>query len=94
MLINFLKEEVQILSIKQKLELLENQNKIKAFQKLFEDGSCSELPIAFWEHKRHEVYLPYQENFHKSQILMKVLFNKEIVSYYQNEIQDLIKKII
>lgn len=58
--INFLKEELQILGIKQKLELRENQEKIKTFQKLFEEELCNDLPNALWERKKHEVSLPYE----------------------------------
>lgn len=33
-----------LLDIKRKLELSENQEKVKSFQKLFEDELCNDLP--------------------------------------------------
>lgn len=89
--INFLKE-VQIINIQKNLDFVENQQKIKSFQKKFEEELCNNLLIAFWKRKKHKVSLPSEKSFHESQTRTKarpIQMNKELGAYCQHEIQDL-----
>lgn len=93
--INYLKEEFQILNIKEKLDSGEVKGKIKSFQDLFHLELCNDLPTTFWERKRHEVTFPYEDNFHDSLILTKarpIQISKDLVIYCKKEIQDLLEK--
>ena len=56
---------------------------------------CSNIPKAFWHKKQHEVELPYKPNFSEKNIPTKarpIKMNKELLSYCDKEIQDLLDK--
>ena len=56
---------------------------------------CSNIPNAFWHRKQHEVELPYELDFSKKNIPTKarpIQMNKKLLSYCENEIQDLLDK--
>ena len=54
-------------------QLLENkvQKRIKEIQDLFQKEICSDIPNAFWSKKKHEISLPYIQNFDESKIPTK-----------------------
>lgn len=66
--INFLKEEVFLLNLQEKLSLPETS---KTFKKLFEEELCSDLPSASWEIKKHDITFPYEDGFNEKQISTK-----------------------
>ena len=67
-------------------QLLENkvQKRIKEIQDLFQKEIGSNLPNAFWSIKKHEISLPYIQNFDESKILTKVRpiqMNEKLLEY-------------
>jgi hypothetical protein len=49
--------------LKDNYKILEFIEKLMSLKKLFSDTVCSENPTAFWKQKKHEVYLPYKEDY-------------------------------
>ena len=67
----------------------------KEIQNLFKKKICFDLPNAFWSRKKHEISLPYIQNFDESKIPTKVRpiqMNEKLLEYCKQEIDSLIKK--
>ena len=55
----------------------------------------SNIPNAFWHKKQYEVKLPYESDFSEKNFPIKprpIQMNKELLSYCDKEIQDLLDK--
>ena len=71
------------------------QDAIEKFENKIIGEVCSNIPNAFWHRKQHEVELPYEPDFSEKNIPTKarpIQMNKDLLSYYEKEIQDLIDK--
>ena len=93
--LNSLHQEYQILKIQDRLSSSEFQRVIKDIEKEITSSICSDLPTAFWERKKHVVYLPYEKDFNDKMIPTKARpaqMSKELVEYCRKEIQDLLQK--
>ncbi|KAL6335940.1 hypothetical protein AAG906_003565 [Vitis piasezkii] len=77
------------------IKIKKTQDAIEKFKDKIVGEVCSNLPNAFWHKKQHEVELPYEPNFSEKNIPTKarpIQMNKELLSYCENEIQDLLDK--
>lgn len=76
---------------------LENKRSTKRTNQIkeeIESTICSDI-LTFWNRKKHEVMLPYENNFDERQISTKarpIQMNKEMEEFCKNEIQDLFNK--
>ena len=71
------------------------QDAIEKFENKIIGEVCSNIPNTFWHKKQHEVELPYEPDFSEKNIPTKarpIQMNKDLLSYYEKEIQDLIDK--
>lgn len=93
--INFLKEEVNISTIDEKLENPKLKEKIQMFLNRFSLNICDEHPNAFWDRKKHIITLPYEEDFNESKIPTKARpcqMNSEYLNLCKEEITSLLQK--
>ena len=93
--INFLKQEINILKIEERLKNPKLQDKIKLVQNQFSLQICNDHPNAFWDRKKHIVSLPYEDDFNESQIPTKARpcqMNSEYLELCKKEIKSLIDK--
>ena len=58
-----LKGQQSGIRIKEQLNQSQIQQKILLLKQEFIDQVCSENPTAFWKQKKHEVSLPYKEDY-------------------------------
>ena len=69
--------------------------KISDIEKIFKDKVCSDLPNAFWDRKKHVVFLPYEPGFDERNIPTKARptqMNFELLEFCKKEIQSLLDK--
>ena len=92
--INFLSKEIQYKKVEEQLLEDKVQKIIKEIQDIFQKETCYDLPNAFWSWKKHEISLPYIQNFDESKIHTKVRpsqMNEKLLEYCKQEIDSLIK---
>ena len=93
--INFLSKEIQYKKIEEQLLEDKVQKRIKEIQHLFQKEICFDIPNAFWSKKKHEVSLPYFQNFDESTISTKtrpIQTNENFLEYCKQKIDSLLKK--
>ena len=94
--LNFLKEDIQIMDISQKINNPSLKMKIQDLERSLQKDICSDISTAFWERKHHIVSLPYKEGFdERIQIPTKARpsqMNPEYLNLCKQEIQDLLNK--
>ena len=93
--INYLSKEIQYKKVDEQLLEDKVKKKIKEIQDLFQNEICSDLPNAFWSRKKHEISLPYIQNFDESKIPTKarpIQMNEKLLEYCKQEIDSLLKK--
>ena len=93
--INFLSNEIQYKKVEEQLLEDKVQKRIKEIQDIFQKEICYDLPNAFWFQKKHEISLPYIQNFDESKIPTKIRpiqMNEKLLEYYKQEIDSLVKK--
>ena len=93
--INLLKQEIALVRIEDQLKIKKTQDTIENFKNKIIREVCSNIPNAFWHRKQHEVELPYEPDFSEKNIPTKarpIQMNKDLLSYCEKEIQDLIDK--
>ncbi|GAV89061.1 hypothetical protein CFOL_v3_32481 [Cephalotus follicularis] len=81
-----LENQLQNSQIKERIDSIKN-NMIK--------NLCSDLPDEFWHRKQHMISLPYEKNFTKQNIPIKVKpiqINYELMKYCEKDIQELLNK--
>ena len=61
--LNNLKEEISHARIEEQLKDSLVQNKIKQLEVKFKLELCSDIPTAFWDRKKYQVELSYEEGF-------------------------------
>lgn len=69
--IQFLKEEISFQKIEKRLQESSIKNQIIILQTKIEQEICSTIPNAFWDRKKHVISLPYNSDFHESNIPTK-----------------------
>lgn len=69
--LNSLKEEINFLTIEEKLSNPKLKRKIDHINNKFSLEICSDHPNAFWNRKKHVVSLPYEEDFSDKNIPTK-----------------------
>ena len=77
------------------MKVKKTQDAIEKFKDKLVGEVCSNIPNAFWHRKQHEVELPYEPDFSEKNIPTKarpIKMNKELLSYCDKEIQDLLDK--
>ena len=82
--INFLSKEIQYKRVEEQLLEDKVQKKIKEIQDLFQKEICSDLPNVFWSRKKHEISLPYIQNFDEFKIPTKarpIQMNEKLLEY-------------
>ena len=87
--LNFLSKEIQYKTIKEQILEDKVQKRIKEIQDFFQNKICYDLSNAFWARKKHEVSLPYIQNFDKSKILLKarpIQTNEKLLEYSNNKL--------
>ena len=96
--VNFLKQEINMIRIEEQLKVKKTQDAIENLKNNIVREVCSNIPNAFWHWKQHEVELPYEPEFSEKHIPTKakpIQMNKDLLSYFEKEIQDLLgKKLI
>ena len=96
--VNFLKQEINMIRIEEQLKVKKTQDAIENLKNNIVREVCSNIPNAFWHWKQHEVELPYEPDFSEKHIPTKakpIQMNKDLLSYFEKEIQDLLgKKLI
>ena len=93
--IKMLKDEISYLRIEEQLQRKDIQQKIKEIEERFQNEICSDVPNAFWERKKHVVYLPYEKDFSERNIPTKarpIQMNQELLEFCKKEIQTLLDK--
>jgi hypothetical protein len=81
------------LIIKEQISQSHIQQQILELQREFEAKVCSENPITFWHHKRHEVELPYKDSYEGTSCKRRSIpMNAEYQNLCSNEIQGLLQK--
>ena len=93
--INYLSKEIQYKKVDEQLLEDKVQKKIKEIQDLFQNEICSDLPNAFCSRQKHEISLPYIQNFDESKIPTKaraIQINEKLLEYCKQEIDSLLKK--
>jgi ribosomal protein S24E len=91
----FLKEEVNILNVREQLGKENIQLQIKSLENQFHMEVCNDLPNAFWDRKQHVVSLPYENDFKESQIPTKARpaqMNQDYLDLCKKEIESLLEK--
>ena len=93
--VNFLKQEINMIRIEEQLKVKKTQDAIENLKNNIVREVCSNIPNAFWHRKQHEVELPYELDFSERHIPTKakpIKMNKDLLSYCEKEIQDLLDK--
>ena len=93
--VNLLKQEITLVRIEDQLKIKKTQDAIEIFKDRIVREVCSNIPNAFQHRKQHEVELPYEPDFSEKNIPTKarpIQMNKELLSYCEKEIQDLLDK--
>ena len=93
--VNFLKQEINMIRIEEQLKVKKTQDAIENLKNNIVREVCSNIPNAFWHRKQHEVELPYELDFSERHIPTKaktIQMNKDLLSYCEKEIQDLLDK--
>ncbi|KAL6349740.1 hypothetical protein AAG906_041147 [Vitis piasezkii] len=91
----YLMQEINLVRIEDQLKVKKTQDAIEKFKDKLVGEVCSNIPNAFWHRKQHEVELPYEPDFSEKNIPTKarpIKMNKELLSYCDKEIQDLLDK--
>ena len=89
--VNILKQEINLVRIKEQLQVKKTQDAIEKFKNKIVGEVCSNIPNVFQHRKQHEVELPYESDFSEKNIPIKarpIQMNKDLLSYCENEIQD------
>ena len=92
---NILKQEINLVRIEEQLKVKKTQDTIEKFKNMIVGEVYSNIPHVFWHRKQHEVELPYEPDFSEKNIPTKariIQMNKELLSYCEKEIQDLLEK--
>jgi hypothetical protein len=88
-----LKEFQSEVRIKEQLGKEAIQHKISLIKQEFINTVCSENPIAFWKQKRHEVYVPYKEEYQGNPCKSRAIpMNAEYQKLCAEEIKGLLSK--
>jgi hypothetical protein len=88
-----LKEFQTGIRIKEQLGKEAIQQKILLLKQEFIDSVCSENPTAFWKQKKHEVSLPYKEDYQGKPCKSRAIpMNAEYQKLCAEEIKGLLKK--
>jgi len=90
-----LQEEISYLRIEEQLKNPSIQLKISDFEQLLKKRICSDLPNAFWERKKHIIFLLYELSFNEKDIATKTRptqMNFELLEHCKKEIQSLLDK--
>ncbi|KAL4181775.1 hypothetical protein AMTRI_Chr12g239110 [Amborella trichopoda] len=90
-----LKQELKYKSIEEQINTPSIQQKIQSIQHHIEISICSEHPNAFWERKKHNISLPYEQGFDDKQIPTKakpIQMNTILLDMCRKEITDLQNK--
>ena len=93
--IGFLKDEINMITIEEKLENPKLKGKILMIINKFSLKICNDHPNAFWDRKKHIVSLPYEEEFSESNIPTKARpcqMNSEYLELCKKEIASLLQK--
>ncbi|KAL4183005.1 hypothetical protein AMTRI_Chr11g95990 [Amborella trichopoda] len=90
-----LKQELKYKSIEEQINTPSIQQKIQSIQHHIETSIGSEHPNAFWERKKHNISLPYEQGFDEKQIPTKarpIQMNTILLDMCRKEITDLQNK--
>ena len=93
--VNFLKQIINLIRIEKQLKFKKTQDVIEKFKNKIVGEICSNIPNVFCRRKQHEVELPYKLDFSEKNLPTKarlIQMNKELLSYYENEIQNVLEK--
>ena len=93
--VNFLRQIINLIRIEKKLKFKKTQDVIEKFKNKIVGEICSNIPNVFCRRKQHEVELPYKPDFSEKNLPTKarlIQMNKELLSYYENEIQNVLEK--
>lgn len=92
---NFLKQEINSLTIEEKLQNPKLQGKIRMIENQLSLEICNDHPNAFWNRKKHVASLPYEEDFDEKRIPTKARpcqMNSEYLELCKKEIDSLLQK--
>ena len=93
--LKYLRDELSYKRVEEQLACKNLQAAIRKFEEKLKQEVCSDLPIAFWHRRRHEVALPYIKYFQEKNIPTKarpIQMSKELTDTCRTEIEDLLKK--
>lgn len=91
----FLKDEINMLTIEEKLENPKLKEKIQMIVNKFSLKICNDHPNTFWNRKKHIVSLPYEEGFSENNIPTKARpgqMKPELLELCKEEIASLLQK--
>lgn len=92
--VDSLKEEINFKTIK-KITCNKVEERIEEILDKINKEICAEVPNVFWNRKRHELNLPYMDEFNKEKIPTKarpIAMGKRLLKYCKEEIDSLLKK--
>lgn len=88
-----LKSKQSALRISDQLSQSHIQQKIQMFRQEIEEQICSENPTAFWHQKKHEVMLPYKDDYKGKPCKSRAIpMNVEYQKLCSEEIKNLLSK--
>ena len=67
--IKYLNQDIIYKRIEEQLESNQIKSKIKIIEEKILKEICDLNPIAFWHRKKHEISLPYIDNFNEKEVL-------------------------
>ena len=93
--LEYLNDDVKHKKVEEQLACKNIQEEIKKFEEKLKQKICSDLPIAFWHRKRHQVALLYVKDFNEKDILTKarpIQISQELMDFCKVEIEGLLRK--